>query len=68
MPKFFWDFGMTDFLLQEISMLKLFYCKSIPIMNFNSIFCCQLRLVIWSSFYIITVNFYSYETRMWILT
>lgn len=35
MTKFIWEFGMTNFLLKENSMPKLFYCKSIVMMNFN---------------------------------
>lgn len=33
--KFTWEFGMTNFLLRGIDMLKLFCCESIAMMNFN---------------------------------
>lgn len=33
--KFIWNFGMADFLLKENNLPKLFYCKSIAMMNFN---------------------------------
>jgi len=45
-PEFFWELGMAGFLLTESSVLKLLYCKSIPLMNFNDIFCYQSKLVI----------------------